>query len=427
LSAQSATVCLDEADAWSVLSSFSVEEVSADPAAATSVPTDLLDHFAEVSDYRAQPWVEHPLAAVLALCAGAVVAGMSSFTAIAGWVADVPVEMLTSVYARCGRTGPVTAPSKCTLWQVLTNTPAGPVDTAIGAWLLDRAATVAGHPPPVGDRRSDQDPDGGEPDRLVPVAVDGKTARGAKNVDGDQVHLLAAMTHQGGLVVGQTDVAAKTNEIPMLPVLLDALDLTDVVITADCLHTQRATATYLHGRGAAFVFTVKENQPRLFAALDDVAWHQVPIAHETTDRGHGRITRRTIQVLPAPADLPFPHVKQVFLIERYVSDLHEQPLSAVAVPGVTSLAATRATPKRLAALVRGQWGIESLHWIRDTLYREDASTVRTRSGPQIMAALRNLAIGAHRLAGRTDITEATRWASRNMNRPFQILNLANRS
>ncbi|MGX6606154.1 hypothetical protein ACWKSP_29115 [Micromonosporaceae bacterium Da 78-11] len=39
------------------------------------------------------------------------------------------------------------------------------------------------------------------------------------------------------------------------------------------------------------------------------------------------------------------------------------------------------------------------------------------------AALRNLAIGALRLAGRNDIAEATRWAARNMERPFTILGL----
>ena len=67
--------------------------------------------------------------------------------------------------------------------------------------------------------------------------------------------------------------------------------------------------------------------------------------------------------------------------------------------------------------------MEVLHWIRDTLFREDHSRVRTRSGPRVMASLRNLAIGALRLAGRTDITEATRWACRYMNRPFAILGL----
>ncbi|MEC3982551.1 hypothetical protein [Amycolatopsis sp. H20-H5] len=70
------------------------------------------------------------------------------------------------------------------------------------------------------------------------------------------------------------------------------------------------------------------------------------------------------------------------------------------------------------------WGIESLHWIRDTLYQEDASQARTKSGPRVVAALRNLTIGAFRLKGRHDITDTTRRASRFMHRPFDILGLA---
>ena len=127
-------------------------------------------------------------------------------------------------------------------------------------------------------------------------------------------------------------------------------------------------------------------------------------------------------MLPAPEDLPFPHVSQVYLIERHVSDLDGNPVSAVAALGVASPAADRASAADLARHVRGQWAIESLHW-RDTLYQEDKSQVRTRSGPRIMAALRNLSICALRLSGRTDVTEATRWASRSMDRPFAILGL----
>jgi len=142
------------------------------------------------------------------------------------------------------------------------------------------------------------------------------------------------------------------------------------------------------------VFTCKQNQPRLFAALDALPWAQTPIAASAVDRAHGRITTRTIQVLPAPADLPFPHVSQVWLIERYVTTPDGAPTCAVAALGVTNLPADTATPERLASLVRNHWGIESLHWLRDTVYREDNSTVRTRSGPRVMAGLRNLAIGA---------------------------------
>ena len=129
-------------------------------------------------------------------------------------------------------------------------------------------------------------------------------------------------------------------------------------------------------------------------------------------------------MLPAPEDLPFPHINQVFLIERYVSDLRGERLSAVAVLGVTSLTAAKVGPARIADHVRDHWRSEVLHWIRDTLYREDDSKARTRSGPRVTTALRNLATGALHLAGRRDTTEATRWADRRPERPFTILGFA---
>jgi len=372
---------------------------------------DLLRRFAEVSDGRCDQGRVHPVAVVLALCAAAVVAGMGSFTAIAGWAADVPAEVLAQLYRR-----PAVSPSKATIWRVVTGADAAAVDAAIGGWLAAQAAAAE-------SAASESD----DP-VLVAIAVDGKTVRGATDAEGNQVHLLAAASHQNSLVLGQVEVGAKTNEIPMFAPLLDRLadtgvDLGHAVITADALHTQRAHAEYLHERGAGFVFTCKQNQPGLYAALNALPWSQVPIAARDLDTGHGRVTNRTIQVLPAPADLPFPHVNQVWLVERYVTTLAGTPLSAVAALGVTSLTAHPGTPTQLATLVRNHWGIESLHWLRDTVYREDNSTAHTRSGPRVMAALRNLAIGAHHLTGRRDITEATRSAARNMDRPFKILKL----
>lgn len=393
-------------------------------AAIPSVTMDLLERFAQVNDPRRTQWVTHPVAVVLSLCAGAVVAGTRSFTAIAGWITDTPADLLMSVYARCdpAPTAP-RPPSKATIWRVLTEVDAAGVDAVIGAWLADRAH-AAGNAQPVNPTTSDQTDTDIEVSEPVVLAVDGKAVRGAQDAEGNQVRLLAVMTHRHGLVLAQTEVGAKTNEIPMLTTLLDEVDIAEAVITADALHTQRATARYLHDRRADFVLCVKENQPALFACLNALPWQDVPISHAQTDRGHGRITRRTLQVLPAPEDVPFPHVHQVFLLERYVTDLAGTPTSAVAVLGITSLTAHRADAAALAGAARGHWGIESLHWLRDTVYREDDSTVRTRSGPRIMAALRNLAIGALRLAGRADITEATRWAGRRADRPFTILGIA---
>jgi predicted transposase YbfD/YdcC len=388
------------------------------PAALSLVPApavrdDLLELLAGVTDGRPGQGRDHPVAAVLALAAAAVVAGSRSFTAIAGWAADVPAGVLEDLYQRCGAARPDAGPpSKATIWRVVTGADTAALDAVTGSWLMERAR-AGGDLAGAGDDGT----------ALVPVRVDGKTVRGAKNPDGSQVHLLAALAGKQGVVAAQTEVGVKTNEIPMIIPLPGGVDLDGAVVTADALHTQRATADYVHGRGADFAFPVKDNQPGLFDALDALPWHDVPVSHEAAGRGHGRICTHTIQVLGAPQNLPFPHVSQVYLIERHVTALDGTPLSEVAALGVTSLDATRAGPGTIAGLVRGQWAIESLHWLRDTLYREDDSTVRTRSGPRAMAALRNLAVGALHQAGRHDTTEATRWASRYIDRPFTILRL----
>jgi hypothetical protein len=246
---------------------------------ATDLPTpdpafvDLVDYFSVIDDPRDQRWVTHPPAAVLALCAAAVVAGMRGYTAIAGWIADTPPHLLRDLYHRRGK--PPLPPSKGTIWRLVTDTDAPAVDAAVGLWPASRAGIditgtepdppPAEQPPPP-DGPDDED-DQAPPPRAV-LAVDGKRVRGAVNTDGNAVHLLAAATHQQGLVLTQIDVHHKTNEIPMFAPLLDTIDITGMLITADCLHTQRGHARWLHRRDADFVFCVKDNQPGLSAALD---------------------------------------------------------------------------------------------------------------------------------------------------------------
>jgi predicted transposase YbfD/YdcC len=380
---------------------------------------DLLKLFAGVTDGRAGPGRDHPVAAVLALAAAAAVAGMKGYTAMTGWVADVPPAILTDLYLRSGA-APAPPPSKTTIWRVLTDADPEAFDAAVGRWLMN----LAGFTTPATASCDTGGEDGSRV--LMQVRLDGKAVRGAKDADGNQVRLLAALVGPDAgtsVVAAQTEVGVKTNEVPMAVVVLGQIDLDDKVVTADALHTVKATANHIHKHGGEFVFPVKENRRALFDALNALPWGQTPIAHSTTDKGHGRITTRTIQVLPAPAGLPFPHVSQVFLIERYVTGLDGQPVSAVAALGVASPEPEQADAADLARYVREQWSIESLHWLRDTLYQEDKSKVRTRSGPRVMAALRNLAVGALHLAGRHDTTEATRWASRYMDRPFTILGL----
>jgi predicted transposase YbfD/YdcC len=183
------------------------------------------------------------------------------------------------------------------------------------------------------------------------------------------------------------------------------------------LHTQRAHATYLHQRGAHYVFTVGENQPKLFAALDGLPWKQIAIEHATVDRGHGRIEIRTIRALPPTEQIRalFPHVEQVFLLERYIYTPDGTPLGAVAVLGITSLPTDHADAAAIAAYVRGHWSVESLHWIRDVVLGEDNSTV-TRAY-QAMAAIRNLIISICSLRGIRNLARQLRACHRD---PYRL-------
>jgi len=93
------------------------------------------------------------------------------------------------------------------------------------------------------------------------------------------------------------------------------------------------------------------------------------------------------------------------------------------VHAVTSLDGERASAADLARIARGQWGIESVHRVRDTAYAEDASTGYAGNGPQVMATLRNLAISLLYLSGVTEITRTLQAIGRDRNRILSYLPL----
>jgi hypothetical protein len=96
----------------------------------------------------------------------------------------------------------------------------------------------------------------------------------------------------------------------------------------------------------------------------------------------------------------------------------------VVVYAVTSLTFAQASPTRLADLLRGHWAIENgLHDVRDVTFAEDASQLRTGTGPQVMACLRNLIIGALSHAGPVHLAAALRQHARDPTRPLATLGI----
>ena len=128
------------------------------------------------------------------------------------------------------------------------------------------------------------------------------------------------------------------------------------------------------------------------------------------DKGHGRIeTRRIWTSTELKGYIEFPYHEQVVRIERSVADLDGNPLRHEVVSGITSLTPDKAGPERLLQINREHWGIENkLHYVRDVTYDEDRCRIRTKSGPRVMASLRNIAIGILRLRKHTNIAQAVR-------------------
>jgi hypothetical protein len=125
----------------------------------------------------------------------------------------------------------------------------------------------------------------------------------------------------------------------------------------------------------------------------------------------------------AQAGLDFPHATQALRITRRVRPPHGRRWRTVTVYAITSLTAAQARPARMADYIRGHWGIEALHHIRDVTLAEDASRVCTRTAPRAMASLRNLAIAALRAHGHRNIAAALRYYARDATRVLPLLGI----
>ncbi|MFD7700879.1 ISAs1 family transposase [Streptomyces caelestis] len=251
------------------------------------------------------------------------------------------------------------------------------------------------------------------------IAVDGKTLRGSRTKDRPATMLIAAMAHTGE-VLAQLQVDGKSNEIPAFAPLLDNIALKGAVITTDALYTQHDHASCLHQRGAHYLAVVKKNHPGLHDRVRRLPWRDIRLDHHERARAHHRDDIRRLKTA-AFAHLDYPHARQALQAVRRRRD----KLTIERIYLVTSRPPGAATGAELAAWIRGHWNIENqLHHVRDRTFREEASKIRTRHLPRIIAGLRNLAIGVHRQDGHSNIAAATRRAGRDHLRPLTALGLA---
>src|SRR3954449_13243855 len=417
------------------LSAHLAAAVVADVAAGDPVRTSsLVTALAAVPDPRHRRGRRHQLTGLLAIGACACLTGASSYLAIGEWAAAQGQALLTCLG------GEAELPSESTVRRCLQDTDAVALDAAVAGWAGQQLAAQ--------QALSAAESAGGvlvNAGRRV-IAIDGKTLRGSAPRatpeqaataahGGGRTHLVAACDHASGVALGQvacSPEAGKGGEVAAALALAAALDerglLADSVLTADAGFTARELAAELRERGAHWILRIKGNQKRLHARLKALPWAAVPEAARVRSVGHGRVETRTIRVIDLAGSSDgqgqfFPDATQALKIIRRRRTRRGR-WSVQTVYAITSLDARAADPAQLACWVRGHWSIENgLHWVRDVVFDEDSSQVRTGSGPTNLACLPTLAINTLRLAGHSNIASGLRQHARTALLPLATLGL----
>jgi len=351
----------------------------------------LAEALAAIPEYRAARGKRHGLLPLLLLVCVAMLCGARGQSGIAAWGRDYGQPWLRRLGFTRGY-----GPSQPTLHRLFAGVAYAAVEAALGAW----AERVLARAVPRG---------------LEGVALDGKTLRGSKKRGAADAHLLAALSHRLGVVLGQVAVADKTNEIGAASEFLLTLVLEGRVVTADALLAQRGLARTILDRGGDYLLAVKGNQPGLRGDIEllfgDAALAEAAAVAETVSQHGGRVETRRLAASSALVGYSdWPGLGQVLRLERrVVAKATGAVLREETAYAVTSLPPAEASPAQLLALWRAHWSIENrLHWVRDVTFDEDRAPVWAGTVPQCMAAFRNLAIGLLRTLGATNIAAATR-------------------
>lgn len=343
----------------------------------------LADVFASVPDPRSCHGRRYDLPMLLTCLVAALLCGCNTTEAI-GWWCRSEQRLLRRLFGP----RPHLTPSGSLFRWLLPRLDAAYLEWALSGWILT-TRKLRDH---------------------EPVALDGKVVCGTGEGGAKGLHLLSVSTHQTGETLIQLPIVAKMHEIPAAQALLPWLLLHGRVVTADALHCQRAFADGVLDGGADYLLCVKGNQGTLARDILDLFTDPTTRCESATtvDRQHGR---REVRRARATAELNahirgFPAVGQVVEIRRTVTDKRGTHVDVDYF--ITSLTPRQASPERLLTLVRGHWSIETRHYLRDVVFGEDRSRLRTGAAPHILAALRNACLTLLRRSGHTAITAARR-------------------
>jgi predicted transposase YbfD/YdcC len=342
----------------------------------------LLDLMAEVPDPRCRRGIRHELRTIVIITLAALLCGADCLVGFAQWASH------TTVHTR-RRLAIKTIPSESAIRRTLQRLDPVFLDHLTGCWTWLHCSTIK--------------------NRTV-ISLDGKTIRGARTGDQPAPHLVSAMIHHQRSIIAQQAIDSKSNEIPAVQDLLKHLVITGCLIIVDAMHCQIDTARQILEQGAHYLFCAKGNQPGLVKACKALPWTSVR-QRRFVDDSHGRHTVRSIRIIVnADRWISFPGVALVAQVTRTRTDKKTGKKSKPeTVYLLSSLPATEADHATIATYIRNHWHIEnSIHWVRDVTFGEDARHIHVGQTPHILATFTNLALAIFRYHGHTNIAQARR-------------------
>jgi predicted transposase YbfD/YdcC len=235
------------------------------------------------------------------------------------------------------------------------------------------------------------------------VAIDGKTLRHShdQTIGREAIHMVSAWATESQLVLAQTKVDAKSNEITAIPAVLKVLDIMGCIVTIDAIGCQKEIASQIVEQGADYVLALKANQgtlhndvKSLFVYAEETNFVDCDY-HKTVGKGHGRVEIRecwTISDAEYFAFLDKPEqwsALQTIAMVRATRRVGEQ----VETETRYYISSLPCNAEQILAAVRQHWHIENcVHWVLDVTFREDDSRIRSGNAPQNMAVLRHMAL-----------------------------------
>lgn len=232
------------------------------------------------------------------------------------------------------------------------------------------------------------------------IALDGKTLRGAvnRNEAHEKLHMVTAFDTTNGIVLYQQPTQAKAGEIATVREVIGMLNITGATLTMDALHCQTETLELIKAKKGDYVIQVKTNQPSLHNAISESFepyWENNCSAlaqHVQSEKGHGRIERRTVFQMPAKLSKTltqrWPSARSFIAIERERKINNKTSIDTSFY--ISSLAVD---PKRAFNSIRQHWHIENRqHWVLDVTFGEDASLIGDREASERFALFRRVAL-----------------------------------